>query len=65
MLKYDLSVLVDQRLDRCACMCPMVVASECGLYCCFCLDVSSGHESRKLCLMALVQVEITGEKRVA
>ena len=53
MLKSDLSVLVDQRLDRCACMCPMVVASECGLYCCTCLSVSAGHKSSKPALMVI------------
>ena len=63
MLKTDLSVLVDWRLDCCSCMCTMVVALECGLYCCTCLDVSSGHESRKPSLMSLVQVETTGKKR--
>ena len=65
MLKSDLSFLVDQRLDCCACMCPMVVASECRLYWCTCLSVSSGHYSRKPALMSLFQVDVTVEKRAA
>ena len=54
MLKSDLIIFVDPRLDCCACMCPMVVSSECGLYCCTCLAVSSCHKYRKPALMVLV-----------
>ena len=65
MLKDYWIVLVDQRLDHCACMCPMVVDSECDFYCCTCLAVSSGHKYRKPALVALVKVEMTGKKREA
>ena len=53
--------LVDRMLERWACMWPIVVASECGRYWWTCLAVSSGKESRKPALMALVQVEMTVE----
>jgi hypothetical protein len=64
-VKSLLLLFVDRMLDRCACMWPMVVASEWGRYCCTCLEVSSGHESRWPALMASIQVERTGEKRLA
>ena len=56
MLKADLSVLVDRKLDRCACMGPMVVASECGFYCWTCMAVRSGQNSRRTYFMSLVHV---------
>ena len=65
ILKSDLSVLVDRRLDSFTCMCTMVVSLECILYCWACLAVSSVHKFRKPYLMALVQLEMTGEKRAA
>ena len=64
MLKAYLSVLIDWRLDCCACIFSMVVASDCGLYRCNYLAVSLGHKYRRPTLMALVQVEMTGNKRV-
>ena len=63
MLTSDLIVLVDWILDCCACMCPMVVSSDCGLYCSNYLAASSGHKYRKPALMDLVQVDMNGKKR--
>ena len=65
ILKAGLVILVDWRLDLCACMYPVVVTSECGVYCWNCLAVIPGYSYRKPALMALVQVNITGKKRVA
>ena len=63
ILKSDLSVSVDRRLDSFTCMCTMVVSLECILYRWTCLAVSSVHKFRKPYLMALFQLEMTGEKR--
>ena len=59
------SSFVDLRFERWACWCPNVVASECGRYDRICLEVSSGNECMYLASVALIQVEMTGEKRVA